>query len=279
MLTPLSICTLATANFVTQILTEQGGEDSYAITSISSTEEFWLHLERSSRPIDCLVLQQNASLPSLLERLRQRDRLLPAVILEGEVEEEADAAYLYHPAEVRLERGQFSHLSAAIARAIGGFLRLVARGSLETTATFALHPPLEQPYPLAAKLRERLGYLGVYYKRNPQAFIRNLSPEEKRQLLASLSKDYREILLEYFEGEDKVNSKIDRFVEQAFFADLSVSQIVEMHMQHIEDFSQQLKLEGRSDEILLDYRLTLIDIMAHLCEMYRRSIPREDILS
>jgi circadian clock protein KaiA len=26
---------------------------------------------------------------------------------------------------------------------------------------------------------------------------------------------------------------------------------------------------------LLDYRLTLIDTIAHLCEMYRRSIPRE----
>jgi len=41
----------------------------------------------------------------------------------------------------------------------------------------------------------------------------------------------------------------------------------------MDQFSQQLKLEGRSDEILLDYRLTLIDIVAHLCEMYRRSIP------
>ena len=43
----------------------------------------------------------------------------------------------------------------------------------------------------------------------------------------------------------------------------------------MEEFSKQLKLEGRSEEILLDYRLTLIDIIAHLCEMYRRSIPRE----
>jgi circadian clock protein KaiA len=41
------------------------------------------------------------------------------------------------------------------------------------------------------------------------------------------------------------------------------------------EFSDQLKLEGRSEEILLEYRLTLIDIIAHLCEMYRRSVPRE----
>jgi circadian clock protein KaiA len=46
-------------------------------------------------------------------------------------------------------------------------------------------------------------------------------------------------------------------------------------MELMEEFSKQLKLEGRSEEILLDYRLTLIDVIAHLGEMYRRSIPRE----
>lgn len=40
-------------------------------------------------------------------------------------------------------------------------------------------------------------------------------------------------------------------------------------------FSKQLQLEGRNDDILSDYRLTLIDVIAHLCEMYRRSVPRE----
>jgi len=46
-------------------------------------------------------------------------------------------------------------------------------------------------------------------------------------------------------------------------------------MDLMETFAKQLKLESRSEEILLDYRLTLIDVIAHLCEMYRRSIPRE----
>lgn len=61
----------------------------------------------------------------------------------------------------------------------------------------------------------------------------------------------------------------------AFFADVPVAQVVEIHMELIDEFAKQLKLEGRSDEILIDYRLTLIDVIAHLCEMYRRSIPRE----
>ncbi len=81
------------------------------------------------------------------------------------------------------------------------------------------------------------------------------------------------ILLEFFKNSTQVNAKIDEFVTQAFFADFSVSQIMEIHMNLMEQFSQQLKFKGRSDEILLDYRLTLIDVVAHLCEMYRRSIP------
>jgi circadian clock protein KaiA len=46
-------------------------------------------------------------------------------------------------------------------------------------------------------------------------------------------------------------------------------------MELMDEFSKQLKLEGRNDDILQDYRLTLIDAIAHLCEMYRRSVPRE----
>ena len=86
--------------------------------------------------------------------------------------------------------------------------------------------------------------------------------------------EYRHIILDYF-SQDSQNHQIDQFVNKAFFADLAISQVLEMHMELIDEFSQQLKLEGRSEEILLDYRLTLIDVVAHLGEMYRRSIPKE----
>ena len=89
--------------------------------------------------------------------------------------------------------------------------------------------------------------------------------------------EYRQIILIYFSETAQVNQAIDQFVNRAFFADLSVSQILEIHMELMDEFAQQLKLEGRNEDILLDYRLALIDIIAHLCEMYRRSIPREDI--
>ncbi len=123
------------------------------------------------------------------------------------------------------------------------------------------------------KLKERLGYLGVYYKRNPQNFLRNLSPLEKQELLEQLKADYRKIVLSYFANDKNLNELIDDFVNTVFFTDIPVSQVVEIHMELMDEFAKQLKLEGRSEDILLDYRLTLIDTIAHLCEMYRRSIP------
>ncbi len=119
--------------------------------------------------------------------------------------------------------------------------------------------------------------MGVYYNRNSKYFYRHLPPTEKQELLDILSEEYREIVLSYFSQENETNQQIDEFVNQAFFADLSVSQILEIHMELMDQFAQQLKLEGRNEDILLDYRLVLIDIIAHLCEMYRRSIPREDL--
>jgi len=128
---------------------------------------------------------------------------------------------------------------------------------------------------LTDKLKERLGYLGIYYKRSPKAFLRNLPPQEQAELLEQLRLEYRVIILNYFQDDQDLNERIDNFVNSAFFADVPVSQIVEIHMELMDEFAKQLKLEGRSEEILLDYRLTLIDTIAHLCEMYRRSIPRE----
>ncbi|CCH68311.1 Circadian clock protein KaiA [Richelia intracellularis HH01] len=45
-------------------------------------------------------------------------------------------------------------------------------------------------------------------------------------------------------------------------------------MEIMDEFSTQLKLEGRDNETLIDYRLTLVDILAHLCEIYRSSMNR-----
>jgi circadian clock protein KaiA len=98
---------------------------------------------------------------------------------------------------------------------------------------------------------------------------------DQRVLLQQLKSDYRQILINYFTTPDKtLKEKIDKFINAVFYANIPVPQIIEIHMELIEEFSKQLKMEGRSDEALLDYRLTLIDILAHLCELYRCSIPK-----
>jgi circadian clock protein KaiA len=102
-----------------------------------------------------------------------------------------------------------------------------------------------------------------------------LPASQAQATFAELKTLYQQIILSYFAENDSLNALIDEFVSIAFFADLSVTQVVEIHMELMDSFFKQLKLEGRSEEILVDYRLTLIDVMAHLCEMYRRSIPRE----
>ncbi len=97
---------------------------------------------------------------------------------------------------------------------------------------------------------------------------------EKQALLQEIKSDYRYILINYFTTDKKLKEKIDKFVNAVFCANIPVPQIIEIHMELIDEFSKQLKLEGRSNEALLDYRLTLIDILAHLCELYRCSLTK-----
>nr|AYM26978.1 circadian clock protein KaiA [Arthrospira sp. PCC 9901] len=153
--------------------------------------------------------------------------------------------------------------------------RLTDESSSVDTPTELTNFIVRQQRRLMDKLHERLGYLGVYYKRNPKNFLRNLSKADRQKLLEQLKSQYRQIVLSYFANDKNLNNKIDEYVNMAFFGDIPVTRIVEIHMDLMDNFSKQLKLEGRSEDVLLDYRLTLIDTLAHLCEMYRRSIPRE----
>jgi circadian clock protein KaiA len=77
----------------------------------------------------------------------------------------------------------------------------------------------------------------------------------------------------YFRDPAAANQALESFVNTAFFADLPITTTVEIHMNLIDSFWKQLKLEGHKIEFLQDYRLALLDVMAHLCEMYRRSVP------
>ena len=260
--------------------------DRYRLNQVYSPEKLLEYVEENKEQIDCLILLEDPTLESLLQEFYEGGILLPVIIIRSEKKKET-ADGLYHSGEVILPATELAEITNSIDRAIAQYIKLgasckipsepAAQENSEKSQSKQTFLMLQQRR-LAEKLKERLGYLGVYYKRNPEYFYRNLSKEEKIELEDQLKSEYSQIILNYFAQNDtNINQAIDQFVNRAFFADISVSQILEMHMELIDEFAQQLKLEGRNEEILLDYRLTLIDTIAHLCEMYRRSIPREDL--
>lgn len=275
------------------MLNQNLDKGKYVVHTDTQAANFIAWLQGHPDRLDCLIVDGDILDEALLQSLATNGILVPTVVLvsptaidikaEGSQVNEAalDAiANSYHTAMVATPIDQLDQIEGAIRQAIQDFIALPA-GSCPLPRT--THPD-SLPIPdilsaqqerLTDKLKARLGYLGVYYKRNSENFLRNMRQADRKKFLNQLKVGYRKIVLGYFSKDPKLNQNIDDFVNQAFFADISVSHIVEIHMELMEEFSKQLKLEGRSEEILLDYRLTLIDVIAHLCEMYRRSIPRE----
>ncbi|MGF1537629.1 MAG: circadian clock protein KaiA [Elainellaceae cyanobacterium] len=257
--------------------------NAYLLKVFLDQGEFVEAIEAYLDDIDCIILGDGEHIPHLLEELRSRSVLLPTILIKDKVSEKgADnlEASAYRIAVHWLESCEVDQLPARIDKAISQFLKIPSAEDIEQLPL----PDIDeqeravlvcQQRRLAEKLKERLGYLGVYYKRDPKRFIRYLPVEEREHLLSLLKQSYQEIVLNYFTEDPLLNQKIDNYVNSAFFADVPVVQIVEIHMDLMDAFSKQLKLEGRSEEILLDYRLTLIDTLSNLCEMYRRSIPRK----
>ena len=211
---------------------------------------------------DAVVLEQTLLDDQVRERLVSAGLLFPAVIV-GELKGHVD----YHPEELHLPGDQLAQLGYNIDAAISRFLRQGrADGRQEDTATRAVGT-------LSQRLRERLGYLGVFYKRDPSRFLGSLTPDDRKDLLESLHRTYRDLLVSYFSDPAASNQALESFVNTAFFSDLPITRTVEIHVDLIDEFWKQLRMEGHKNDFLQDYRLALLDVMAHLCEMYRRSIP------
>jgi circadian clock protein KaiA len=286
----LLICAFTSTDSVAQVLQTYFDTQPYQVMLCRSQSDFLAAIQRERQHIDCLVLWEEARLPTIVSYLQEQSLLLPILILHPPRPASVSplvSPLCYHAAEVYLPFEPIAQLGNGIDRAIKAFLELspdcIAEplGAMpETAPSTAMAQQTAQDFTrrqqrLASKLKERLGYLGVYYKRDPDGFARSMVPDEREDFFRSLKESYREIIVTYFLDDPRNNDKLDGFVNTVFFADLPVSKVVEIHMDLIDEFSKQLKLEGRSEEVLLDYRLTLIDSLAHLCEMYRRSVPRE----
>jgi circadian clock protein KaiA len=230
-----------------------------------------LRLRRAG--FDGLLLERGALDGENGQLLRDSGLLLPAVVI-GEVSGDID----YHPTELHLPPDQLEQLPYSMDAAISGFLRK----GLEAGNPTANSPGCDQlstqdqdadHWKPVSRLKGRLGYLGVFYKRDPSRFLRKLPDQEREHLLGSLERTYRDLLLSYFRDPAAANQALESFVNTAFFCDLPVTKAVEIHIKMIDNFDKQLKMQGHKSDFLQDYRLALIDVMAHLCEMYRRSMP------
>lgn len=257
--------------------------DRYSVTIITSLEALGELWQREGNSQDCLVVCDDSD--AVRHRIANLGLLLPMVIVANKKykstqEQDHPDPHIMLTAVLGISCDRLLDLPDVIDQAISTFLKLSPpqewQPHLDISESKAFLSLTVQQRRLSEKLRERLGYLGVYYKRDPKQFFRRLPSDDKELLINRLKDVYRNVVLEYFkDGNSNLNQQIDEFVNLAFFSDISITQVLEIHMSLIDEFSQKLKLEGRSDEVLLDYRITLIDVIAHLCELYRRSIPRE----
>ncbi|GBO54999.1 circadian clock protein KaiA [Pseudanabaena sp. lw0831] len=262
-------------------------EDRYTITVVSELEGLVSLLTKTQNAQDCLVIFKDVKrdVEAVVDHLGMLNIFMPTILVLEDLYEQSEPPYEqieskdFYRASISINLAQLQDLPTIIDQAIATFIKISPQVRHQVYVNIPCSDASEslsvQQQRLAQKLNERLGYLGVYYKRDSRLFLRNLSPEDRKEYSDRLKNIYRSIILEYFlEKNDDLNQKIDEFVNLSFFADISVSQVLEIHMELMDEFAKQLRLEGRNDEILLDYRITLIDMIAHLCELYRRSIPR-----
>ncbi len=286
----ISLCIYAPSTALRKAIMPNLQRERYALLKMNSMTELVQYIVEEHHQVDCLVIEDDEEFIFLADQLEQKYIFLPIVLLSQtspstpemlQADRGENNDFVYHSYEVKISIDQLDQINTYIDQAIRQFVTHAVTTRLNDPSSQADRPNeltrfIEgQQKRLAEKLHERLGYLGVYYKRNPCNFLRNLSVSDRQELLNQLKSKYRQIILNYFSKDPDLNQKIDEYVNIAFFADLPISRVVEIHMELMDQLSKQLKLEGRSEEMLLDYRLTLIDIMAHICEMYRRSIPKD----
>ena len=247
----------------------------YCLISVDPEGDSPHRLDRLRDDCDALLVEQACLSDAINQGLSQLGVVLPTVVIG-----EPDGEVAIHEAEVRLSADQLEQLSYSLDAAVSRFLR---RGLKSSRSGDAHREAIDQPdsgdnppaptWRLDDRLKDRLGLLGVFYKRDPSRFLRNLPSSENEVLLRSLRRTYRDFLVSYFRNPSAANQALESFVNTAFFSDLSITKVVQIHMDLIDSFSKHLKVEGHKSDFLQDYRLALLDVMAHLCEMYRRSIP------
>ena len=287
--TKLSICLFSTQQHLGDSLASLLKGDRYEFECLSVVGDFEKFVRENYEKTDCLILALCDRSNAIADWLWQSKILLPTIIIQ--VEQTSDKpinthstislqdltrTIVYHQAELYLYPTQLIDIELYINLAIGKLIDLTLDDLQEPKRSEREKLLVAQQLRLTKKITAKLGHSGACYQRDPHNFYANLSSQKQEQLYERLSSSYRQIVIDYFDKDYRIDKLIDEFADRAFFANISTSQIIEIHMELIDDFSQQLKLQGRSNDVLLDYRLPLIDVISHLCEIYRRSISGKD---
>ena len=188
-------------------------------------------LAAQQEEIDAVVVEQQLLDATSREQLLGRGLLFPAVVV-GEMKGHVD----YHSEELHLADDQLAQLGYTVDAAISRFLR---QGRADGRSDDAGLASVDK---LSRRLQERLGYLGVFYKRDPSRFLGSLPAEERQELLESLQRTYRDLLISYFRDPAASNQALESFVNTAFFSDLPITRTVEIHVDQIDEFWKQLRL-------------------------------------
>ena len=177
-------------------------------------------LSRQREAVDAVVIEQCLLDDKTREALSSEGLLFPAVVV-GELMGRVD----YHPEEVHLPGDQLEQLGYNVDASISRFLRQGQKDARpEDGAEQNAIPAMEgSAWKLSSRLQERLGYLGVFYKRDPSRFLANLPPDEQRDLVQSLQRTYRDLLISYFRDPAAANQALESFVNTAFFGDLPIT--------------------------------------------------------
>ncbi|MEH2242295.1 KaiA family protein [Nostoc sp.] len=192
--------------------------------------------------------------------------LLPILILQSDVNKSLD-----NPVDFANQKGLSTWVWKLIDGIIAQFCYLPVAATTSGKINYLLNWPQQN------RIHAYTGkyiYVFASHTQKSQQHFQEMTPAERQGLLRQLKSDYTLIIINYFTTDKTLKEQIEKFINTIFYANIPVPQIIEIHMEVIEEFSNQLKLEGRSNETLLDYRLTLIDILAHLCEIYRSSISK-----
>lgn len=250
-------------------------QQSFAVHWSQSPSDYidWIVINRHI--VDCLIVQSSVETVSTLSVLKRQDLLLPTLMLVENLDAETlGIADAYHEAVVELASSTLSdHAGAAVKQAVERYLHLPTHADnpqMSEAADRRFFILGLQKQRIAQKLNQSLDRVSQRYKRDEQKFLRNMPSAEQQEFVRALRQDYRLIVLNYFKEDVDIDQQIEDLATTVFFADVPVPKIVELHMDLIDAFSKQLRLEGRDDGILVDYRLTLIDVLAHLSEKYRR---------